>query len=286
MINSSCVIPLGDVKTAEEAIEKAGLTWIAEEQAMITTSGISVSTHKSIVRSDNSQIIGVVGVDYKPLQNLYAFGFFDSVLEKYDASFENAYIINGGSKIILRAKLNGNIAIRKGDEVVRKIDIINAFDGGSKWMAQFTVYRLICSNGLYGFGKENKVAIRHTKNAEANLQEAVRVFAKSENFFNKFETACKALVAKQITKRKVDNFLKQIEGEAKSTRKENIHNKVCELYDAGKGTGKGTAWDLYNAYTEWLDHYRSTNEDVRTHNQVIGTVAKKEKAFDILVNLK
>ena len=277
-------VDLKGVATAEEALDKAGLTWEAEEHELVTVSGISCLTHKAIVRSDTKQFIGVMGNDYHPLQNSIAFSFFDSICEKRNALYEYAFIMEGGSQVVLRARVNGESEIRKNDGIIQYIDLINSFDGSRKFTCQFSIWRQICSNGLMGLKKENKTAIRHTKNAEHRINEAMRIFGKSQSFFSHFIKASQTLANKILTKKQVNAFLKQIDGEAKSTRKKNIYEKITDLYDSGKGTGKGTAWDLYNAYTEWLDHHRGT-EDLRLYNSVLGATHMKEKAFDIALSI-
>lgn len=49
MINNSKIVELNNVKTASEAIEKADLTWIGEEENLITVSGTEVKLHNQII---------------------------------------------------------------------------------------------------------------------------------------------------------------------------------------------------------------------------------------------
>jgi len=276
---------LNGVKTAEEALETSQSNWEAQPIGMITEGGVSVPDHKAIVRSDNQKVIGVVGSRYTVLQNSFAFSFFDTVCQEHDAKYDKVYVIDDGRKVILEATVNGPITIRKNDEVLRKIRLINTYDGSYPFTAQFTMWRQICSNGLMGWSKENKCKIYHTRNGEAKASEALRILAASSAYFEKFEEKCKQLAQKIIDKKLVDQFLKECFGEGDGTRKKNLQEKVVECYEAGKGTGQGTAWDLYNGYVEWIDHYRSADVETRLANSVLGASFLKEEAFKVITNL-
>lgn len=276
---------LGGLKTANEALDSAQLNWEACPHQILTESGISIPDHRAILRSDNNFPIGMVGSRYLPLQNSFAFSFFDTVCDKHDAKYDKAYVIDGGHKVILEATVNGPIMIRKNDEVRRKIRLINTFDGSSPFLVQFSVWRMICKNGLMGWRLENKCSVTHTKNAEIRAAEALRVLGASIKYFEKFETQCKVLAQKIMDKKMVDKFIKECFGEKGSTRQENQINKVKELYEAGSGTGKGTGWDMYNAYVEWIDHFRSADEETRLANAIVGASYLKEHAFDVVSTL-
>ena len=51
----------------------------------------------------------------------------------------------------------------------------------------------------------------------------------------------------------------------RTTRTENIRAEILALTETGIGTAipgvRGTAWGLYNAVTEYVDHERSTERD-------------------------
>ncbi len=79
--------------TTAKAIADAGLDWQVNEQAIYTQSvhGLSpVSTHKSLVRSSDYQLLGIVSQQYQPLQNQDTFSWFDFLLHDGDVSLEAA----------------------------------------------------------------------------------------------------------------------------------------------------------------------------------------------------
>jgi phage/plasmid-like protein (TIGR03299 family) len=279
------LIDLKNCTTAEQALENPDLCWAAEPVGLVTESGLSVPDHHAIVRSDTKKVIGIVGNRYTPLQNSFAFSWFDTVLQQNNGRYSKAYVIDGGRKVILEATLNGGVAIRKGDEIFRKVSLINTFDGSYPFTAIFTVWRQVCSNGLWGWAKDNKCKVHHTKNGEVRAEEALRIIAKGMTYFNRFEDQCRTLAQKIMDRKMIDSFLDSCFGKEGGTRQKNLRKKVEECYEAGKGTGQGTAWDMYNAYNEWIDHYRSADPETRLANSVLGAAHLKEQAFNHIVSL-
>ena len=58
------LIKLDGIKSAEEALERSGLAWSVEPVPLMTVNGLDVTTHKALYRSDNMNVLGVVGKDY------------------------------------------------------------------------------------------------------------------------------------------------------------------------------------------------------------------------------
>src|SRR5690349_5891611 len=69
--------------TVEEAITMAGLDWkVATSPLSTEFEGMKVVTgHKAVIRTSDKRVLGVVGPDYHPVQNLEAFSFFNPALE-------------------------------------------------------------------------------------------------------------------------------------------------------------------------------------------------------------
>lgn len=283
---------LGGVTTAEEALDKSQSKWTALLVPLQTIAdgdipaGIKIPDNKAVVRSDNHGIIGLVGDRYTPLQNAFAYSWFDTVCLQNNARYTSAYVIDGGRKLILEATVGDPITIRKGDEVHRKIQLINTFDGSYPFTAIYRVWRQICKNGMMGWANENKCKVHHTKNGEIKAGEALRILAAGTTYFEKFEATCRKLAQVVCDAAMVDKFIKEcFSGAEGGTRQKNLINKVTELYEAGKGTGQGTLYDLYNGYVEWIDHFRSADAETRLANSVLGASYLKEEAWKTAVAL-
>ena len=107
--------------TIEEGIKLAGLDWTVKKEALFTKDGRK-APRNAITREDNEKILGVVGSQYKPLQNKDAFNFFQPFLESGVASLVTAGSLSEGEVIWVLAKLNkAPIEIGKNDFVEIKL---------------------------------------------------------------------------------------------------------------------------------------------------------------------
>lgn len=283
-----------EVKSVEKVLDEANVNFVAEPQELITSAGINVPKNIGIVRTDINQVIGVVGKRYHPQQNSQVFALFDTICEKYDASYNYVYEIDGGSRVMIQAKVNGGFEVRDGDVVQKYITAINSFDGSTPLLAWFTGIRMWCSNQFRASlkGVTNKVAIRHTQNAEHKMKEAMRILGLSLDYFKVFEDKCKVLANKAADKVLVDRFLDEVVGEAdvgtkkKITQTNNVRGEVERLFQFGKGNNGTSLWDLYNGFTEYVDHFRGTTDDKRLASSLVGSGdTQKTKAFTTALSL-
>jgi hypothetical protein len=90
---------LHEPATAREAIEAAGLDYLAELKRIQTTDGTPVPQRKAVVRSDTKDILGVVGKAYLPVQNFQAFGFLDAVVADGSLRYHTAGALGKGERV-------------------------------------------------------------------------------------------------------------------------------------------------------------------------------------------
>ena len=279
----------GDVNTVDEALKLSGMDFIAEQSELLNVAtGVVSPTHKAIYNGSNDKQLGIVGHTYEPVQNTDAFAFFDLICKAYKAKFELGYNINNGAKCVLQAKIPGSFEPRKGDKVDQYFTLINGFDGKSGVQAYFTPIRLFCMNQLNASIKkaENRVLLRHTKNVKARMEEAFEIFGMGVEFFEQFKVLSTELAQKMVDAKMVEKFLNGVMGETKSTQIKNKKNRVEELFVSGKGNKGESLWDLYNGYTEYIDHFSTANKNRLLVNATIGSgVDKKEKAFKVATSL-
>ena len=97
------------------------------------------------------------------------------------------------------------------------------------------------------------------------------------------------MAKKVIDKQKADDFLIEVFGEPKTQPNKDKHDQVAWLFQNGKGNGGGTVWDLYNAVSEWNDHfrYKGKGDDDAKHAaaEILTGVGIKERAFKAAVDL-
>lgn len=274
----------GKVTEAAEALEMANLNWGVGMDDLMTMGGAQCPRHRAVVRTDTNEVIGVVKGRYTPVDNATAFSFFDVVCKQHDVRYEKAIVNNNGAYVRLRSRVNGDVNVRKNDAVRQYVDLVNTFDGTSRLKATFYAERLVCTNGLVAFRKENEVSLIHTKNVVARMGDALNVFDRAVNYFDRFIKLSKELAKKSADHDLVTKFISNLEGEPRTEKQEQKYEDIYGLFEAGRGTGKGTRWDMYNAYVEWIDHHRGRDEN-RDWHSLTYYKGHKERAFDLALNL-
>lgn len=280
--------------SAAEALDHYGMNWIANQEPLLTQTGIDVATHKAIVRSDTRAIIGVVGKDYQPIQNNDAFSMFDVLCKKHNAQWVNAQSLFGGSKLFLQI-VAGTGEVKKGDIVENRFTIFNTFDGGGSYKVFMTPYRLVCENGMKAAVKsaEIHISIRHTKNAMYRYEEALRVFGVAQQEFTHFIETSRALAQKMVTTAQVASLIREVfevpaeqkNDEIPPAKKDKMNN-VYRLFQQGKGNSGKTAYDFVNGVSEWVDHYSGRDGERETIFSMVGAGAKmKERAQQLAKTL-
>ena len=284
------------------AIAEAGLNWHIIEQPIYTQSeqGLSpVSTHKSLVRSSDYQLLGIVSQSYKPLQNEQAFSWFDFLLHDGDVSLESAGSLKDGKRIWILARINQDPAdIIKGDTVEPYLLLSNSHDGSTAIWIQFTPIRVVCQNTLsYALSRRKEdlnigrascsiastrgtratasraFRIRHQGNIEQKLSNAKTALDFARQRFEIATDEYKAMASVQLNQQDLDLYLSLVldTDTPQSTR---AYPQIIANFESGRGNKGQTLWDAYNGVTEWLDHQRGGSDSSRLESAWFGNSAK------------
>lgn len=295
----------GLMKT-EEALKLAHLDWdVSKEKMTVMNSNgmFEVPNAFAIMRSDNNAILGTVGNVYTPINNKEAFSFFDGVLGEGQGQIETAASLGAGEKVFMMAELPDVAEIVKDDIVKRYLLVHTSHDGSNSIEVLFTNVRVVCQNTLNQAirNSKQKIKIKHTSNYEFRMKEAERTLMESTKNWEAFKEAAQHLAKTSITRVEVGSFVDAmfpVEENAKSKASQNRRDEFLNIMENGMGTDisgvKGSAWGLYNAYTEWNDHYRnvkgaSNDSDAvgkRWVNTTMGNFSNdRQKAFDLIMNM-
>jgi len=279
--------------TSDDAIIQAGLDWTVSKRdlfAFADGNAVPVDNHKAIVRDTDDRVMGVVGKNYTPIQNLDAFGFMDSLVKEGAMRYHTAGSLSGGRRVWMLGKV-GESEIVPQDKVEHYLFLYNGFDGKTSLRCLWTDVRVVCANtarAALSRGEKTGVSVRHTRNAMANIKEAQKVLGLAVDAFSESADFMRTLADTPMpTSDWVDFCLTLVPEPATDedgniskrgrTRVDNQRRELTSLFLSGTGVSipgvAGTAWGAYNALTEYASFHRTTrgSQDKRFESLLLGT---------------
>lgn len=302
--------------TSEEAIRAAGLDWEVQMRALrLADDPDAVVKHRAVVRATDSRVLGVVGPNFKPLQNREAFGFFDAFVREGQAAYETAGALRDGQRIWILARLElAPSEVVRGDEVRKYVLLSNSHDGSLAVRVGFTPIRVVCANTLamaHSADGSRLLRLRHTKTVAEGLDRVRDAMALADARFEATAELYRKLARKGFVEAdlrryvdvvfrpaKVDLRAKEeaaaeaagASAEPEAEKGDRILPKVLELFESGRGAQlkgvRGTAWAAYNAVTEYVSHQRGSDAARRLDQNWFGSgVGINQRAFEAALQM-
>lgn len=265
---------------AEHAIEYAGLGWRVES-APAECGGVEIPNHFVTFRDDMAQndphrFLGVVQGRYQIVQNREVLTIADDLIGESGAKFETLGSLWGGRQCYATVVLPGEMQI-KDDRVDKFLVLKWSHDGTCGIEGCITPVRVVCANTVAAAFRQAKVStsIRHTNSAVERIGEARRILGLANDYYDKVGQVFNAMASTRVDDRFVDAYLKAIipdTGKKRNTRSEKTRAQIASLFYGGQDGAemeavKGTAWGLYNATTQYIDHDRGTRAQGRDANE-------------------
>lgn len=287
----------GNVVNASDAMDQAGLNWKVSKTPIYDNNGKSIPGYQGVMRSDNQEVLGIVKSRYTLLQNSEAFQIMDTLLNE-GMVYHSASSYKGGAIVSLTAKLpKFTIEPVKGDIVEIRLSCSTSHDGSKSLRMIYAPYRLVCLNGLTTPDRDltGLLTAKHTETMTVKINSVKNLFNRIRLETDQLVYNIKKLASKSTTEEMVDSYLFSVFGFRDvnpsdiPTRSKNIIAEVKNLAMVGKGSDipgvKNTVWGVYNALTEYVDHYATVKgdneEDSRRFSSLYGSNANlKTEAFN------
>lgn len=291
-----------EAPSVEEGIKLAGLDWDVELRPLMTNEDepISVSSHNAVVRNDNNAVLGVVGTNYKPLQNKDAFAWFEPLVENGLVTLETAGSLFNGKKIFILANTNATADVVKNDTIESFILLSNAHDGTQAVRVGFTPIRVVCNNTLtsaHNSDLSKLIRVMHSTSVVENLEMIRNLMDTVNNEFLATVEQYKELAKRDVCQADLEKYVKQvfsikklediIKGYEEKEEIENFRKKLMdrveeyfELEPAHK------TWNMYNAVNSYLNHDRGRTLETRYNSTWFGdNKAVDKKALDLAIRM-
>jgi phage/plasmid-like protein (TIGR03299 family) len=217
------------------------------------------------VRDDTGAPLGVVGNDYRVLQNREAFDFLTDLVGTTDVVWESAGALREGRRVFVAMRLPEGIRVDPGgvdDEIVPYLVAINSHDGSSLFHVVVTPWRPVCANTERFAVRDAHMrwGVRHTASARDRVDEARRTLGLTDAYYRAFAAEEEALARARVG---IDEFRELIaelwpapqdgstERAVRNHRRR--HDQLVELWDANTATLGRTGYAAERAVTEFLD---------------------------------
>lgn len=248
--------------------------------------------HAAIVRSDG-QPISVVGCDYELRQYGDVFETFRPLWESGLVEMESGFIMRNGKRIAVLAKVKNGVGTVIGDDEIKAYVLAAGGVDVSENLTRTNV-RVVCANTLaqaQGYtGEKAEFRFRHTKNIHNKIREATDTIAQVLAGFKGDLEAYRAIARKHMNGTQMEAYVRKVmltteqqislsKGEELPTRTLNKVQRVISLIDAQKVPvqARGTAWQAYNAVTQYLTHEQGRTIETRVDSQWYGESARMNK---------
>lgn len=270
----------------EECLRQAGLDWEVNTEKLTTPDGIEVPDYFATTRIKEGEksVLGVVGSNYKVLQNRDAMRWFQPFLDSHQVRIETAGALHGGAVVWVLAKLCNEIQIGRNDLVGQHILLSHSHNGRYSVEARLTPIRVVCHNTLTMakatrqgvFGK-----VKHTQSMEWRLDQVRSTLAEANHLFLLEAEKYQFLASKRIDSAQADTFFRKCLGIDTAKPTEEMHgktlntlNQVKTLFFTGRGaeleTASGTWWGAYNAVEEYKSWYKGRSNEARMESVFFG----------------
>lgn len=260
---------------SEEAILASHLGWSVEKREIFLADGTKIPNKWATVRADTNTPLGVVGDRYEIQQNVESFDFLDNLNKDGIVRYESAMALNGGSKVVLLARMPEVDEIAEGDSSLRYILFSTSHDGTGSINVLPTSVRVVCANTLRmamteGRKSGNVMSIRHTASKNDRLKKASYWISQFNAGFTLYADKARHLAEVKFSKIECTQFLNELfptDEDMTSRQLENIKKKIDTVRNSFVDESnmlpsiKGTWWHLFNAITHSVDH--STKYRVR-----------------------
>ena len=282
-----------DAQTAEEMARQAGLNFTVSKKPnhYYDSNGNAVVTPDkvSIVRDDNDEYLGTVGVEKGVVQFEKVLGFTEILVTKGEAAYVSGMALGGCRKAVVVMKTPDKILLGPNDEVECYFYISTSHDSSES--LNVTPAPLRTFNGTIltlpeGFGK---FRFRHTKHVANRLDKERMSITKVKDYWEHAQKSFNLMSMVQLTPSRLDEYWKLILPND-SVRSENIRDRMDTIFKTHPAyqfpATKNTLLGAYLAVIEFVDNEmgvrvtgkKNTNEEDAKMNSLIDGMAAKRKS--------
>lgn len=277
------ILPHNFTTTAEERsgavpatsmLADHGMDWTVDRTALHLPSGDMVKDHRAFVRSDNQEVLAVMGSSFTPLQN-YAFADLIDQARQLDPNIKiNSMGPLKEGRTVVAFLDAGRFTLPGNDEVTTSICLFNGHDGTRGLGAAPWIHRTTCLNACR---MDKAVTFRHTASIQDRALELVQMMAGMHQRNQKAEAQAVAMTRRQLSQADLQQFFMtaytkitkaEVPGyddtsekarKARDKAQQIVGQWILNLEDDRQmlqGDGN-TLWTAMNSITQWANHEKT-----------------------------
>lgn len=267
-----------DALTSEEALKISGLNWEVQQTPIYTMQpttklhsvsqpGETLQAHDpelvngwvANVRSDTCDVLGIVGQNYKIVQNRDAFAFTDSLIGE-GVKYESAGSLKGGRRVWLLARLPQTSIL--GDKVDPFLVFTNGHDGNAAVKVAITPVRVVCMNtlNLALDTSPRSWSTTHQGDIQGKLHEAEQTLLRATQYMVELENEAERLADIKITQDLLAQITSDLFPLTKDPKRHALTYEMRKEFMARYLAApdlvrfRGTGWGVIGAASDFAGH--------------------------------
>jgi len=282
----------GGMATVAEALKIGEADWEVKKLPVYDGFMQPIDGFSRISRADTDATLNICNSSYEPIQNAEMFGILDGVLGQAQAQIERVGTFKGGRVVFIQAKMPQSVEVLRNDGMEMYMNAITSHDGSQMARVFFGATRIICQNQMRAIQKQRRqrsLSVRHTKHCHVKISTAADILMEGVKEWEAIRENASILARKSVNRFETKAFVEALFPKAEEGKRDLNESKretMFELIDDGMGTEipgvKGSAWGLYNAATEFIDHHSKVRGDTsRFYRSLIDGDKFRDQAFEL-----
>lgn len=244
------------------------------------------------INERTDEVYGIVGSTYEVIQNRDGLRFLQVLLDEEKLIIENAVSMRGGAKIVIIARRPDHVTIG-GSKILPYVGFATSHDGRGSLEMYATDQREACSNGLNFSikGAPRVFKIRHTRSAEARLQQAAKALQVAYDYTDYLVKMGDEMVNTKFSNREFEKFLDSLvpvpdieDSKRGHTIAVNRQEGIRGVYYTSENLADegNTKWKALNAVVEFNDHMKKYRNNESRFAAIMNGSKLNDRALELL----
>jgi phage/plasmid-like protein (TIGR03299 family) len=262
------------------------LDWAVSKRQLFfldhTGATVAYDQKMAMVREDNNCPIGVVAPSYEPLQNEDLKQLVAPMVEEGVLTVENQGFLSKGAKVFIQLKVNKEFEVI-GESYKGYLTLLNSHNGTASVAIGPAMERVICSNTFQAAYNEIGEKFRHSEGVTERVLNTTSITNFVDEAMKVYASKVETLANTRCTGAQFREALETIYKKPVDEMRENFVSKLNDLFYNGRGNEGRTMYDLFNACTEWSNHYARKTKAGNVHYSQFGKGADlNRRAMSVL----